>query len=143
LEIKTMDGVRFTCQAGCTACCQETGFVYLTDDDLRRAAAFVGLDSAEFEAKYAVRTKQELRFRKPRNKQCPFLDDTGCVIHPAKPTQCRLFPFWPELLEDRGEWLSTAARCPGMGKGPLIQIGNALEVAQQMRRAYPNLYGAE
>ena len=38
-----MDGVRFTCQPGCIACCDQDGFVYLTENDLQRAAKFVGL----------------------------------------------------------------------------------------------------
>ena len=90
-----------------------------------------------------VRTRRELRLRKPRGKQCHFIEDGGCGIHPAKPTQCRLFPFWPELLRDRREWVATAVRCPGIGQGPLIQIGAALEVAEEMRRAYPNQYDGE
>ena len=34
-----MDAIRFTCQAGCTNCCEQKGNVYLTEDDLKRAAA--------------------------------------------------------------------------------------------------------
>jgi Fe-S-cluster containining protein len=64
----------------------------------------------------------------------------GCSIHPAKPTQCRLFPFWPELVENRKDWERAARTCPGIGTGPLIQIGTALETASEMRRAYPAMY---
>jgi hypothetical protein len=64
----------------------------------------------------------------------------GCSIHPAKPTQCRLFPFWPELLESPSAWVLTAQRCPGIGAGPLIQIGTAHETASEMKRAYPSMY---
>ena len=135
-----MDGLRFACLPGCTACCREPGFVYLTEDDLRRAADFLGLSSAEFEARYVYRTRRRLRLRKPRGKQCPFLLEDGCRIHPAKPTQCRLYPFWPELVEDREAWREAARICPGIGTGPLFQIGTALEIAEEMKRAYPALY---
>jgi uncharacterized protein len=81
-----------------------------------------------------------LRLRMPRHTQCHFLRDDGCSIHPAKPTQCRVFPFWPELVEDKREWRKTAAYCPGIGKGPLIQIERARQLAGEMREGYPGMY---
>jgi uncharacterized protein len=130
-----MDGVRFTCQSGCTNCCDQKGFVYLTETDLKRAATFTGMSARAFESKYVYRTRHQMRFRKPRDRQCPFLVENGCSIHPAKPTQCRTFPFWPELIENRSAWRATARFCPGIGKGPLIQIGTAMEIAEEQRRA--------
>jgi Fe-S-cluster containining protein len=135
-----MDGVRFTCQRGCINCCNTEGYVYLTEDDLKRAARFTGMTRRAFEAKYVYRTSRQMRFRKPRDKQCPFLVDNGCSIHPAKPTQCRTFPFWPELVERPAAWKRTGRYCPGIGKGPLIQIGTALEMAEEQRKAYPEMY---
>ncbi|MBI1897215.1 MAG: YkgJ family cysteine cluster protein [Acidobacteria bacterium] len=135
-----MHGVRFTCQPGCTNCCNMRGFVYLTEDDLQRAARYLGITPEAFEARYVYRTKTMLRLRKPPHSQCHFLEQHGCAIHPAKPTQCRLFPFWPELVESRIAWRRTAEYCPGMGKGELVQIGTALETAGEMRTAYPEMY---
>jgi uncharacterized protein len=161
--------LRFTCQPGCTNCCDQSGYVYLSEDDLKRAAKFVGMSAKAFEAKYVYRTRHQRRFRKPPHRQCPFLEAGGtgparpsqgaeliagspapgsvvplksgrCSIHPAKPTQCRTFPFWPELVEQRAAWNRTARYCPGIGKGELIQIGSAMEIAEEQRRAYPELY---
>ena len=134
------DGLRFTCQKGCTRCCERQGYVYLTEQDLRNAAAYLGMSPAAFERKYVFRTRHLIRFRKPYGGQCHFLGPSGCQIHPAKPTQCRLFPFWPELVEDRAQWQAEAEFCPGVGTGPLIQIGTALETADEMRTAYPAMY---
>jgi len=47
---------------------------------------------------------------------------------------------WPELVESKREWNNTAKYCPGIGKGPLIQIGTAMEIAQEQRLAYPDMY---
>jgi uncharacterized protein len=58
----------------------------------------------------------------------------------VKPVQCRAFPYWPELVDDRKEWYKMAAYCPGIGKGDLIQIEIAQEQAQEMRDAYPSMY---
>jgi uncharacterized protein len=137
------EGLRFECQPGCTVCCERKGFVYLTEADLVRAAEFLGMTPAAFERKYVYRTNKQLRLRVPRNSTCRFLRDGGCSIHPAKPTQCRIFPFWPELVESKREWLKTASYCPGIGKGPLIQIDTAQAQAREMREAYPEMYKNE
>lgn len=116
------------------------GYVYLTEADLRRAAAFLRMTARAFEKKFVYRTRHLLRLRKPRGSQCPFLLDSACSIHPAKPAQCRLFPFWPELVENRAAWRRTAAWCPGIGRGRLIQIGTAVQEASEMKRVYPSMY---
>jgi Fe-S-cluster containining protein len=134
------EGLRFECQAGCTACCEQKGYVYLSEADLVRAATFVGMTPRAFEKKFVYRTSRQLRLRVPRQSQCHFLRDGGCSIHPAKPTQCRIFPFWPELVESKQEWKKTSAYCPGMGQGPLIQIEVARQQAAGMREAYPTQY---
>jgi Fe-S-cluster containining protein len=95
---------------------------------------------AEFEQRFVYRTARRTRLRVPRDAQCYFLREGGCSIHPVKPVQCRIFPFWPELVESRREWKKTARYCPGMGKGPLVQIAVAKEQAEEMRKAYPEMY---
>ncbi len=114
--------------------------MYLTEDDLKRAAKFTGMSAKAFESKYVYRTRHQMRLRKPPDKQCSFLQEHGCSIHPAKPTQCRTFPFWPEIVERRSAWNRTGRYCPGIGKGPLIQIGTAMEIAEEQRKAYPKMY---
>ncbi len=93
-----------------------------------------------FEDRYVYRTRHLLRLRKPRRVPCPFLEEEGCRIHPDKPTQCRVFPFWPELVERRARWLASAKFCPGIGIGQPIEIGSALEASVEMRAAYPTTY---
>ena len=134
------DTIRFACQPGCTKCCDMEGFVYLTEADLNKAAQFLNLTPEEFEKRYVYRTAHQRRLRKPRASQCTFLTAEGCSIHSVKPTQCRLFPFWPHLLESRREWETTAKWCPGIGQGELVQIGAALERAEEMKTAYPNFF---
>lgn len=135
-----MTGLRFECQPGCTNCCEQKGFVYLTEADLLRMAAFIGLSAADFERRYVYRTKHLLRLRVPRESQCYFLREGGCSIHTVKPTQCRIFPFWPELVDSKREWQKTAAWCPGIGKGELVQIETAQGQAREMRESYPGMY---
>jgi uncharacterized protein len=134
------EGLRFECQPGCTACCTQKGFVYLTEADLSRVAGFLRMTREAFESQYVYRTRNLRRLRMPGAGRCHFLREGGCAIHPAKPAQCRIFPFWPELVESRREWRESARYCPGIGQGKLIQIETARELAEEMRQAHPKLY---
>ncbi len=130
----------FQCQRGCVKCCNVEGYVYITETDLTRIAAFLEMTAADFEEKYVYRTRHLLRLRKPRHAQCLFLKEDGCSIHPVNPVQCRTFPFWPEIIENAGEWAKTGEMCPGIGQGPLVQIGEAMERASEMKAAYKGIY---
>ncbi|MGA2435594.1 MAG: YkgJ family cysteine cluster protein [Bryobacteraceae bacterium] len=135
-----MGQLRFQCVPGCTTCCQQSGYLYLTEGDLKRMAAFVGLTRQVFEKKYVYRTRHMLRMRKPRRSQCPFLGGSGCQIHPAKPLQCQAFPFWPELVGERAAWLDAAKYCPGVGRGRLVSIQAAVRIANNMREQHLCMY---
>lgn len=141
MSVRYNGKMRFRCQQGCTTCCKNKGFVYLTESDTASIAKFLGVSIASFEQQRVYRTKHLLRLRMLRGSKCPFLGAQGCSIHPVKPTQCRLFPFWPELLDDKKEWIKTAEWCPGIGKGPVVQREVAREQAQEMIVAYPRTYG--
>jgi Fe-S-cluster containining protein len=134
------DGFRFECQPGCSACCEMEGEVYLTEEDLVRIAAHLSLQPDDFAAQHVLRTKRSLRLRKPPDRQCFFHRDGRCSIHPIKPVQCRVFPFWPEIIENAEAWEGTARTCPGMNKGPLVQIAAARAISDEMRSAYPQMY---
>lgn len=138
-----VEALRFACQPGCTNCCRVDGYVYLTEEDVRRAAAFLRLSPREFEAKYVYRTRHLIRLRKPRGSQCHFLQPQGCALHPHKPTQCRAYPFWPELLMTSHAWHETARVCPGIGKGGLIPVQAIQRIAEQMMLSYPEIYPPE
>lgn len=133
--------LRFECQSGCTKCCEEQGFVYLTEDDIVRIAGYVGLSTAEFEKRHVYRTKNLRRLRVPRHANCTFLKDGGCSIHEVKPIQCASFPYWPELLISPRKWHETGKRCPGIGKGELVNIEMVKKVAGEMMLAHRGLYG--
>jgi len=134
------DFMRFECQPGCTRCCEQQGFVYLTEDDIVRLAAYLKMAGGEFERRYVYRTKNLRRLRVPRHAQCEFLTSGGCSVHMAKPTQCRSFPYWPELVESRQAWHRTSRWCPGIGRGELVNIETARATAGEMRVAHPHLY---
>ncbi len=132
--------MRFECQPGCIRCCEAKGFIYVTGEDVARLAAHVGLTRAEFKRRYLCGAAPLLRFRKQRNKQCPFLLSNGCSVHAVKPLQCSSFPYWPEVLAKASERREVAGYCPGMNRGPLVNIEAAREIATQVEKAFPQLY---
>jgi uncharacterized protein len=132
--------MRFECQPGCTKCCERQGFVYLTEGDIARLAAFLGMPVDAFEKLHVFRTRNLRRLRVPRHARCPFLKDGGCSVHAAKPLQCAAFPFWPELVGNTKNWRAAGEWCPGIGKGELVRIEAARAVAHEMRAAHPALY---
>jgi Fe-S-cluster containining protein len=132
--------IRFECQSGCTKCCDQQGFVYLTEDDIVRLASFLNLTTTEFESRYVYRTRKLRRLRVPRHSQCSFLDAGRCSVHEAKPLQCGTFPYWPELLKSAKSWYAVGKWCPGIGKGELVNIEAARRSAGEMKAAHPDLY---
>jgi hypothetical protein len=130
--------MRFQCQSGCIRCCEQKGHIYVTGDDIARMAAHLGITGTEFRRIYLCGTTP-LRFRKQRNKQCPFLLADGCSVHKVKPLQCSSFPYWPELLSKPGQ-SEAAEYCPGMNRGPLVNLKTAKKVANLVQKSFPELY---
>ena len=75
-----------------------------------------------------------------RARSATFSAIAAALSTPLSRCNAGLFPFWPELVENRVDWDEAGKNCPGIGGGPLIQIGRAMEVANEMRTAYPSHY---
>jgi Fe-S-cluster containining protein len=142
-DFSVHSSMRFQCQSACVRCCEQEGFVYLNGDDIARLAGHLGITRTEFRRRYVCGPSTLARFRKPRRKQCPFLVASGCSVHSVKPLQCNSFPYWPELLADAGKRREAASYCPGMNRGPQVNIATAREIAGQVQRAFPQLYREE
>src|SRR2546425_371953 len=106
---------RFECQPGCTNCCTQSGYVYLTEEDVDRIAAHLHLDRETFEERYVCRSEDRVRLSMSRTQACHFLRAGGCSIHGVKPLQCRVFPYWPENVANRSDWKALRSYCPGIG----------------------------
>lgn len=113
------DGVQFECQ-GSGKCCVshgEYGFVHLTLSDRKRIAKLLKVKLADFEAKYCDVTDGSYHLIESGNPNCMFLKDKRCSIYEARPTQCRTWPFWPEVMNAKTWKKEVASFCPGVGKG--------------------------
>jgi len=126
------DGIRFQCQ-GSGKCCTshgEFGYVYLTKADRQRMAAHLGLKLHEFTIKFCTKTDGYFHLTEDnKNPDCVFLREKRCGVYEARPTQCRTWPFWPEVMKAKAWKKDVVQFCPGIGKGPII---SAEEIARQL-----------
>ncbi|MFQ5443237.1 MAG: YkgJ family cysteine cluster protein [Nitrospinales bacterium] len=112
--------VRFECQKDCFKCCLKPGVIYFSNEDIRNVSQFLKVSPAKLKAEYLVNDDGEWMIDVEQDRVCPFLGEKGCLIHEAKPRQCRAYPFWRENLETKKHWRLTGGFCPGIDIGPMI-----------------------
>ncbi|MFA5073005.1 MAG: YkgJ family cysteine cluster protein [Nitrospirota bacterium] len=128
------EGLRFTCQ-GDGKCCLtrgKYGYVYLSFSDRKRLAKHFYMTTTEFTAAYTKKTDglYELVYTR---EDCPFLKENRCSVYPARPWQCRTWPFWPENMNEK-TWEQEVLRdCPGAGKGRLYSREEIKEILLKKR----------
>lgn len=116
-------GIRFQCQGSGNCCLSrgEYGFVFLTREDRKRMADHFQIDLRQFTKTYCDKTQGYFHLKEEKNRdECLFLKGKKCGIYAARPTQCRTWPFWPEVMNAKTWNQEVKTFCPGVGKGPLI-----------------------
>jgi Fe-S-cluster containining protein len=126
-------GLRFECTA-CGKCCVnhgEYGFVYSSREEREALARHFNLSREAFEARYCDEVPGGLSF-KSKDDACTFLREGKCSVYELRPSQCRTFPFWPELVGDKDTWdRDVASFCPGVGQGPLHGVDEIRAAARR------------
>lgn len=116
------EGLRFECQ-GSGKCCTshgEFGHVFLTLEDRKRFAKVLNMRAGEFTKKYCDQLGPVWKLREEAgNPDCIFLKDKRCSVYEGRPTQCRTWPFWPDVMNAKSWKTEVASFCPGVGKGKL------------------------
>ena len=116
------DGLKFQCQGSGNCCTShgEFGFVFLTLEDRRRFAKHLNISTAAFTRQYCDIKDGVWHLKEdPKNPDCMFLKNKRCSTYEARPTQCRTWPFWPEVMNPKSWKKEVASFCPGIGKGRL------------------------
>ncbi|MEJ2037717.1 MAG: YkgJ family cysteine cluster protein, partial [Desulfosarcinaceae bacterium] len=103
----------FDCHPGLACfnqCCRDLNQA-LTPYDTLRLRAYLELTAAAFRDKYLeIRPGPEsglpvatLRFSDHPQKHCPFVRAEGCLVYPARPASCRMYPLARALHRSRAD----------------------------------------
>lgn len=78
----------------CGECCRIPGQIHLTDADIARLAAFLGLTEWNFIQQHTglARDRRNLVISGDRCEPCRFLQGNECTVYPARPDQCSGYP---------------------------------------------------
>jgi hypothetical protein len=99
--------------------------VFLEPEDIERLASHLRLRPRELVRRHIVDEHGELALNLGADGNCPFLRDGRCGVHPARPLQCRTYPFLPEdgftPVASAYTWRYEKKYCPGIGKGRLYR----------------------
>jgi hypothetical protein len=102
----------FECRM-CGDCCRGYGGAYVTSEDVRAIAGYVGEAPETFVNRYCQMSGSRPVLAEGPDGRCVFWDGI-CTIHPVKPRMCRQWPFIRAILVDVINWRSMADSCPGM-----------------------------
>ena len=91
-----IDLEHFKCSR-CGACCRiKDGIVRVSDAEVARIAAFLGMTESDFIASETelAPDRRSLMLKSLPDGSCAYLTrDNLCRINPVKPDKCRTFPF--------------------------------------------------
>ncbi len=115
------EGLKFTCTQCGNCCTGAPGNTWVSEAEIARLAARLGIDEAAFRKRYT----REVRGRgvslvEKSNNDCVFwAKKEGCTVYADRPRQCRTWPFWSRNLETSEDWEAAARGCPGMDRGAI------------------------
>ena len=119
-------GAQFKCMQ-CGGCCTgEPGRVRFSEPEMLKLSKVLGLPPRATIEKYLVSSDGYYMARELPDGRCIFYI-SGCIIYPARPRQCRTFPFWLKFLRNEASWGEIADSCPGIGKGTHYTKESVLE----------------
>ena len=103
-----------TCEGRC--CTGESGYIYVTKNEIEKIAELLGLEVNEFRVKYLFQKGYKFSIKEQKfgdSYECIFYDreTNGCKIYMARPMQCKTFPFW-DYFKTRVDELKD--ECPGI-----------------------------
>jgi Fe-S-cluster containining protein len=126
------EGLRFQCQGSAKCCISRGGygFVYLTKADRKAMAKHFKMSLRQFTEEHCEKQDGIFKLKESENDDCRFLDGKQCGVYEARPTQCRTWPFWPEVMTPRKWNKDVASFCPGVGKG---RLWTAKEIEEQLK----------
>ena len=116
-------GLHFECLQ-CGRCCSgpSEGYIWVAKPEIKLIADFLKIKPEQLRQKYLRRVGLRTTvIEQAGTKDCVFLrknnDQKKCMIYPVRPSQCRIWPFWPDNLANADAWNKAAQRCSGINRG--------------------------
>ena len=129
------EGLSFSCTR-CGDCCTGVpGYVWVEPTEIEALAKHLGLSVDSFGERYLRKVGRRYSLIEKPGGDCVFFDK-GCSVYPARPTQCRTFPFWRSNLKSERAWDEIADQCPGIGQGKLFPV-EEIEVLKRGKAETP------
>ncbi|HBO53593.1 MAG TPA: hypothetical protein DD471_16505 [Planctomycetes bacterium] len=129
------EGLSFSCTR-CGDCCTGVpGYVWVEPTEIDALAKHLGLSVDNFGERYLRKVGRRYSLIEKPGGDCVFFDK-GCSVYPARPTQCRTFPFWRSNLKSERAWDELADECPGIGQGKLFPV-EEIEVLKRGKAETP------
>lgn len=129
------EGLSFSCTR-CGDCCTGVpGYVWVEPTEIEALAKHLGLSVDSFGERYLRKVGRRYSLIEKPGGDCVFFDK-GCSVYPARPTQCRTFPFWRSNLKSERAWDEIADACPGIGQGKLFPV-EEIEVLKRGKAETP------
>jgi len=137
-------GLKFSCLR-CSSCCRnDAGFVYLSEDDLKKLTSALNTNRKIFINTYCrwvsdMRGNEVLSLKEKSNYDCILWENSGCSVYSARPLQCVTFPFWDNILASEKNWEIASSGCPGINSGD-THTENDINETIKMREREPVIY---
>jgi uncharacterized protein len=112
------NGLRFECRQCGNCCTGDPGRVRISEDALGPMARLLKLSVPDLIHNFLLPSEDGHIARELSDGRCIFYNN-GCKIYPARPRQCRTFPFWLKFLRNDTQWHALSKSCPGIGQGEL------------------------
>ena len=129
------EGLSFSCTRCGDCCTGAPGYVWVEPTEIDALAKHLGLSVDNFGERYLRKVGRRYSLIEKPGGDCVFFDK-GCSVYPARPTQCRTFPFWRGNLKSERAWDEIADECPGIGQGKLFPV-EEIEVLKRGKAETP------
>ena len=117
-----------------TAAAGRPAIVWVDAEEIARLAALPGRIGRPFSRRYVRRVGDRYSLIEKPGGDCIFWDEqAGCTVYPARPVQCRTWPFWAENIESPADWEHVRRVCPGSGRGQWFSLEQIQASARQTR----------
>ena len=104
----------FECKM-CGSCCHGEDGTTIQGDKIEALADFLGKKVESFLAEFCLEKYGRVFIKTGPEKLCILYNkEKGCLVHPVKPHNCALWPFFPALLRDKDNWETAKGACPGL-----------------------------